>query len=309
MEALRRCQDDVCALEECSPLIGLEGMDRCHSCIYASFLILLGLILHMVLLFVAFYLLHPHPCSFNKMMTSSPNPAPSSTSSESGYQGHLSLGDGLLASHDHRPTHPSLLQVIFNKGSYNSHLISLRTFLPGDLITSFAPHADLATARSYSTVQTGPWTHIELNSDLLYCNHSCDPNVAFHIGDAEDKESWKAKAIKKIDKGDTLTFCKQHNPTLSDPISSQGWRKDTDMLPCGPCPFGTVYPSTEWHMSQPFDCACGQEALCLGKIDGAHSIPLSTLKRYFINEHILKMKRQQIEKGASLDEQESKRQW
>ncbi|CCF49182.1 hypothetical protein NDA11_007606 [Ustilago hordei] len=208
------------------------------------------------------------------MMTSSPNRAPLSTCSESGYQGHLSLGDGLLASRDHRPTHASLLQVIFNKGSYNSHLISLGAFLPGDLITAFAPHADLASTRSYSTVQTGPWTHIELNSDLLYCNHSCDPNVAFLIGDAEDQQSWKAKAINKINKGDTLTF---------------------------------FYPSTEWHMSQPFDCTCGHEALCLGKIDGAHSIPLSTLKRYFINEHILKMKSMQIEKGASLDEQQRKR--
>lgn len=192
---------------------------------------LLGLILHMDLVFVAFYLLHPHPCSFNKMMTSSPDLAPLSTCSESGYQGHLSLGDGLLASRDHRPTHASLLQVIFNKGSYNSHLISLRALLPGDLITAFAPHADLASTRSYSTVQTGPWTHIELNSDLLYCNHSCDPNVAFLIGDAKDKQSWKAKAIKKINKGDRLTFCKQAKPTLSNPISSQGWRKNTDMLP------------------------------------------------------------------------------
>lgn len=144
-----------------------------------------------------------------KMMTSTPTHTPSSTE---GYQGHLTSGDGLLASRLHRPTHPSLVQVIFNNGSYNSHLISLQSFSPGDLITPFAPHADFASTKSYSTVQTGPNTHIELNSDLLYCNHSCDPNVAFVIGDAKDKQSWKAKALKKIDKGDVLTFCKHPYP-------------------------------------------------------------------------------------------------
>ncbi|SPO30228.1 uncharacterized protein UTRI_05692 [Ustilago trichophora] len=193
----------------------------------------------------------------------------------SAYQGHLTAGDGLLASKLHKPTHPSLVQVIFNNGSYNSHLISLQNFSRGDLITPFSPHADFASTKSYSTVQTGPETHIELNSDLLYCNHSCDPNVSFVIGDANDKQSWKAKAEKDIKKGDVLTF---------------------------------FYPSTEWSMSQPFDCACGSTSHCLGKIDGAHSIPPQTLSKYFVNDHILRLKRQQIESNPTLSNQDKESQ-
>lgn len=157
--------------------------------------------------------------------------------------------------------------MIFNNGSYNSHLISLQNFSRGQLITPFSPHADFASTKSYSTVQTGRNTHIELNSDLLYCNHSCDPNVSFVIGDAQDKSSWKAVAEKDISKGDILTF---------------------------------FYPSTEWHMSQPFDCACGSSSHCLGKIDGAHSINPATLSKYFVNNHILELKRNQIHADTTL---------
>ncbi|CDU22181.1 uncharacterized protein SPSC_00811 [Sporisorium scitamineum] len=202
------------------------------------------------------------------MMTSNPT-------SPAAYQGHLTAGDGMLASRLHKPTHPSLVQVIFNNGSYNSHLISLQDFSKGDLISAFAPHADFAATKSYSTVQTGPSTHIELNSDLLYCNHSCDPNVAFVIGDAQDKSSWKARADTNIKKGDILTF---------------------------------FYPSTEWQMSQPFDCACGSSNHCLGKIDGAHSIKPEILAKYTINQHILELKRQQVQSDASLSDEQKQQQ-
>ncbi|GAC98302.1 galactose-proton symport [Pseudozyma hubeiensis SY62] len=195
----------------------------------------------------------------------------SNPTSAATYQGHLTAGDGMLASRLHKPTHPSLVQVVFNNGSYNSHLISLQNFSRGDLITPFSPHADFASTKSYSTVQTGPSTHIELNSDLLYCNHSCDPNVAFVIGDAKDKSTWKARAEKDIKKGDILTF---------------------------------FYPSTEWQMSQPFDCSCGSSKHCLGNIDGAHSIDPRTLKKYFVNDHIRALKRNQIENDAKLDAEE-----
>lgn len=60
-------------------------------------------------------------------------------------------------------------------------------------------------------------------------------------------------------------------------------------------------------MSQPFDCACGSATSCLGKIDGAHSIPTAILAKYFVNQHILALKRQQVESDPSLDS-ESKQQ-
>lgn len=143
-------------------------------------------------------------------------------STPSTYQGHLTAGDGALASRLHKPTHPSLVQVIFNNGSYNSHLVSLQNFSKGDLITPFSPHADYASAASYSTVQVGEARHIELNSDLLYCNHSCDPNVAFFIGNADEKGSWCARAERDIKKGDTLTFCKHTlTPTFPTFIPSR----------------------------------------------------------------------------------------
>lgn len=123
------------------------------------------------------------------------------------YAGHLSKGDGALAAAQHTPTHPALIQVEFNNGSYNSRLVALQSFRRGQLITKFLPHASYTTQVSYSTVQVGEQKHIELNSDLLYCNHSCDPNVRFDVS-STDKSGWAAVAEKDIQKGDTLTFCK-----------------------------------------------------------------------------------------------------
>ncbi|PWY96984.1 hypothetical protein BCV70DRAFT_203252 [Testicularia cyperi] len=180
------------------------------------------------------------------------------------YGGHLSKGDGMLASQGHKPTHPSLIQVEFNNGSYNSRLIALQSFKQGQRITKFLPHASYTPHVSYSTVQVDEAAHIELNSDLLYCNHSCVPNVRFDV--SGDKHTWAAIADRDIAKGDTLTF---------------------------------FYPSTEWSMSQPFDCACNSGASCLGKISGAKSIPASILANYFLNAHILRLKLQQLQSAAA----------
>ncbi len=34
-------------------------------------------------------------------------------------------------------------------------------------------------AAAYTSVQTGRDSHVELNSDLVYCNHSCAPSLEF----------------------------------------------------------------------------------------------------------------------------------
>lgn len=126
----------------------------------------------------------------------------------------------------------------------------------------FAPitGATLAT-KAYSTVQIGPTEHIELNSNLVYCNHSCAPTMEF------DAAKLEVRVIKDRDLkvGDPLTY---------------------------------FYPSTEWDMAQPFKCNCGAKE-CLGWISGAKDVDRDVLKRYSLNEHIEQLLHQRaIQQGA-----------
>ena len=102
---------------------------------------------------------------------------------------------------------------------------------------------------TYLTVQTGEDKHITLQPEFLqYINHSCYPNVFF------DTTAMQLVALKEIQPGDELMF---------------------------------FYPSTEWDMSQPFDCFCGTTQ-CLHRIQGAAYLSDEEAKRYrltdFINE-------------------------
>ena len=45
------------------------------------------------------------------------------------------------------------------------------------------------------------------------------------------------------------------------------------------------YPSTEWHMAQPFECRCG-ESVCRGQITGARDMSEKDLNSYWLNAHI-----------------------
>lgn len=45
------------------------------------------------------------------------------------------------------------------------------------------------------------------------------------------------------------------------------------------------YPSTEWHMAQPFECRCGK-SVCMGKITGARDMSEENLSNYWLNVHI-----------------------
>jgi hypothetical protein len=104
---------------------------------------------------------------------------------------------------------------------------------------------------AYSSVQASRDLHIELNCDLLYTNHSCRPSLVF------DMQRWEVRVSSERDlkEGDELTF---------------------------------FYPSTEWHMAQPFECGCGQEG-CRGKISGAKDMDESVLAEYWLNAHIEEM--------------------
>lgn len=105
--------------------------------------------------------------------------------------------------------------------------------------------------KAYSSVQIGPNEHIELNSNLLYCNHSCAPTVEFDVC----KMEVRVVHDRDLKAGDPLTF---------------------------------FYPSSEWEMAQPFRCNCGAET-CLSQISGAKDMDVDDLKRYWLNGHIEKL--------------------
>ncbi|KAK0529819.1 hypothetical protein OC834_003526 [Tilletia horrida] len=173
------------------------------------------------------------------------------------YSAHLANGNASEASKGYKPTHPGLFEVHFEEGSYRSYLVALRDF-PKDSVIAAFDNATVSDEIRFSTVQVSESQHIEINSDLFYCNHSCDPSVRFVVsGPAETRV---AMAERDIRAGEALTF---------------------------------FYPSSEWNMNQPFDCHCGT-ARCLGQIAGAAHLPVSALQNYYLNAHILRLKEKQL---------------
>lgn len=150
--------------------------------------------------------------------------------------------------HQRQPTHPDLLKVEYSDGYYTSRAVS-QVDLPPD--ATFAPIKESTSTgkRTYATVQASKTSDIELNSDLVYCNHSCEPSLVFDMSRMEVRVG-----DKPLKKGQDLTF---------------------------------FYPSTEWDMSQPFECTCGSpKGVCVGTVRGAKYMSPDVLKRYWLNPHI-----------------------
>ncbi len=107
--------------------------------------------------------------------------------------------------------------------------------------------------RQYSPAPEKTYTSVQIDIDhsieefyLAHLNHSCEPNVIV------DTAKLELRAIRDIGPGEDLTF---------------------------------FYPSTEWHMAQPFQCLCGAPS-CIGTVSGARDLTLNVLGEYFINQHI-----------------------
>ncbi|KAK8853128.1 hypothetical protein IAR55_003829 [Kwoniella newhampshirensis] len=167
----------------------------------------------------------------------------------------------------YRPTHSDLFRVEFTPSTsgkdeeYSSRLVAVRDFEPNTIITNLT-NLSLAPEKAYSSVQfgTGPRDHFELNSDLLFMNHSCSPTAELHLT-PHQPDDWTLHATSKgLKAGEAVTF---------------------------------FYPSTEWDMAQGFDCACGS-GNCLRKVLGAKHIPLEEVEqRSYVNEHIRSLKEAQ----------------
>ncbi|POS73347.1 hypothetical protein DHEL01_v208256, partial [Diaporthe helianthi] len=151
-----------------------------------------------------------------------------------------------------QPSHPDLLEVILSEAEFTSKSVSTTAAAPFAVVAKLSfPPCTLANKPAYSTVQIGRDRHLELNSDLLYLNHSCEPSLI--IDTANMTVLAGPQGLKP---GDELTF---------------------------------FYPSTEWDMAQPFVCVCGS-AGCRGKIAGAKDMSAKQLEGLWLNGHILQLK-------------------
>jgi SET domain len=134
-------------------------------------------------------------------------------------------------------------------------LFALQSFQPGEVIAEFRA-GTIAAEPTYLTVQVDVGKHITLQPEFLqYINHSCDPNVFF------DTTLMQLVALKELRAGDEMTF---------------------------------FYPSTEWKMTQSFNCYCGSDN-CLGEIKGAAYLSGDITKQYRFTDFI----QQQLAKRAA----------
>ncbi|RDW79086.1 uncharacterized protein DSM5745_05938 [Aspergillus mulundensis] len=153
----------------------------------------------------------------------------------------------------HPPTHPGLIHVHRSDQAFGSFAISSVSLPAGTLFTKIT--GATPSEKAYTSVQVSADSHIELNSDLVYCNHSCDPSVVF------DMEKMEVRVVdeRPLSKGDPLTF---------------------------------FYPSSEWEMDQAFDCTCGS-GKCKGVIRGAKGMGWEGLKGYWVNGFIGELVREE----------------
>ncbi|APA12757.1 hypothetical protein SS1G_08181 [Sclerotinia sclerotiorum 1980 UF-70] len=149
-----------------------------------------------------------------------------------------------------QPSHPHIQEVIYgeDENGYTTKSISRVSLPPYAVFAKMEfPPCTSAPEATYATVQTDTNTHLNLNSDLLYINHSCEPSLIFDVQNQHILTSHTG-----LQPGQELTF---------------------------------FYPSTEWKMSQSFSCNCGT-ASCVGEISGAGQMSASALEGKWLSAHI-----------------------
>ncbi|KAL1903397.1 hypothetical protein Sste5346_000023 [Sporothrix stenoceras] len=163
-----------------------------------------------------------------------------------------------LKPHWVQPSHPEIQEVLIGSNGdseFTTKSISRVDLPPFALYAPMSsPPVTPAAAATYATVQVGRNQHINLNSDLLYINHSCEPSLLF---DTSSRNVWVGP--KGLKAGEELTF---------------------------------FYPSTEWDMAQPFTCFCGTPT-CRGLISGARNMTQDQLAGLWLNGHIWELLNEQ----------------
>ncbi|KAI0422378.1 hypothetical protein F5X98DRAFT_369845 [Xylaria grammica] len=199
-----------------------------------------------------------------------------------------SAGNGLLPAWVN-PDLDRLLEVKRVEGDFQSWAVSLVELPAGAL---FARITGVAVSRpSWSSVQAGRNLHIDLKSDLVFVNHSCDPTLEW------DMERMEIRVSRNHDlkKGDLLSF---FYPSTGQ---YHFWRVREDNKSPNHSRYSRELPAPVVQ-STPFDCWCGAgEGVCLGHISGAIGLDAERLGSYWINGYISEMLEEASKKNQNGD--------
>ncbi|KAI0472306.1 hypothetical protein F4859DRAFT_100276 [Xylaria cf. heliscus] len=141
-----------------------------------------------------------------------------------------------------------LMEIKKVEGEFRSWAESL-VDLPAGAVFARITGVTTVSVPTWSSVQAGRNLHIELNSKLVYVNHSCVPTLEWDM----ERMEVRVSRNRDLKKGDLLSF---------------------------------FYPSTEFKMAQPFDCWCGAGEKCFGRVEGASKLDVESLGGYWINGYI-----------------------
>ncbi|KAH6604887.1 post-set domain-containing [Trichoderma cornu-damae] len=168
-----------------------------------------------------------------------------------------------------QPSHPDIQDVVVSGADFMTKSTSKVTVPPFGLFAKLEfPPCEVADEATYATVQMAKDEHLNLNSDLLYINHSCEPSLHFDMGNMKI-----VAGPKGLRPGDELTF---------------------------------FYPSTEWSMAQPFSCFCGKPT-CKEVITGAKDMPPQQLEGLWLNDHIHELLEEQAsQESPAVDDRTKK---
>lgn len=145
----------------------------------------------------------------------------------------------------------------------------------------------------WRTIQTSATTHTDPTSALLYMNHSCAPSLEVHVYSPDAAGKYPSQPPDGPPKSDISKLLTEHGLAGEVRVA-----RDRDLQKGEPLTF--FYPCTEWAMDRPFDCLCGApQDVCLGTVQGSKYIPDDKIGRWFVNDHILQLKKAEAAAAAS----------
>ncbi|ODA82028.1 hypothetical protein RJ55_00533 [Drechmeria coniospora] len=186
--------------------------------------------------------------------------------------------------HWRQPSHADIQEVLVNQTDFTSRSLSKIALAPFAVYAKLRlPPCHATREPTYATVQIGRDRHMSLNSDLLYINHSCEPSLV----SPPTRPSFPTQLSLS---GSRVASAYIDTGSMSILAGPKGLRHGDELT--------YFYPSTEWHMAQPFSCHCGTPA-CRGTISGARDMTAEQLEGHWLSGHIRDLLAEQQQKTAT----------